>query len=184
MSETAMAAGDPTARVQAAYEAIWRTRMAGLPFVNEKLRVEAVGFRPWSGQWLGVLVTPWSMNLMLLPGEGAWKPLAAGAERFAAFPAGRFRFIAGHDEVLGESHSCSLFSPTLEFADHKSARLTAEAALVALFDTGNAPAADDLLREHKPEREADPAARAEAPVVSKRDFLRGRYSGSSHDDRG
>ena len=133
-----------------------------------------MGFRAWQGQWLGVLVTPWSINLLLLPGEGEWIPLAAGAERFVAFPAGTFRFIAAHEPSVGESHGCSLFSPVLEFTDHEAARLTAEAALVGLFDAAHAPAADELFREHKPE----PGTIAEPAAVSKRDFLSGRFSGT------
>ena len=41
--------------------------MAGVPMLNPALRVQAVGFRHWQSHWLGVLVTPWFMNLMLLP---------------------------------------------------------------------------------------------------------------------
>ena len=35
--------------------------------LNPALSVEAVGFRPWDEHWLGVLVTPWFMNLWLMP---------------------------------------------------------------------------------------------------------------------
>lgn len=176
MPETAILRDDPSVRIAQTYERIWRTRMDGIPILNASLHVEAVGFRPWEGQWLGALVTPWFLNLVLAPGEGEWTALGAGAERFVVFPAGRFRFIAGHEPSLGETHSCSLFSPVFEFADHEAARLTAQAALAGLFDVENAPAADHLLREHKPE-----PARAE---VSKRDFLAGRFSGIRHGDRG
>jgi [NiFe] hydrogenase assembly HybE family chaperone len=164
MSEAVILRGDPSVRVADAYERIWRTRMQDLAFLNPNLRVEAVGFRAWEGEWLGALVTPWSLNLLLLPGEGEWASLAAGSERFVTFPAGCFRFIAGHEAGLGESQSCSLFSPVLEFADHEAARLTAAAALAGLF------AADALADEPR--------------AVSKRDFLRGRVSGAPHGDRG
>jgi [NiFe] hydrogenase assembly HybE family chaperone len=160
----------PAPRLEAAFTHVWRTRMAGLPFLNPALRVAAVGFRPWQGQWLGALVTPWSVNLMLLPGEGDWTSLPKGAERFVDMPAGRFRFIAGADDALGEHHACSLFSPALDFADHESACAVAEAALAALFDAANAEVA---------------GARSDEPsAVSKRDFLRGRFSRASHVDRG
>src|SRR5512147_1201086 len=110
---------DNAHRLEIAFENIARTRMAGLAFLNPRLRVEAVGFREWEGQWVGVLVTPWSINVMLLPGSGAWPQLAPGAERFVEFPAGCFRFIAARDPALGDYHACSLFSPALEFADHE-----------------------------------------------------------------
>jgi [NiFe] hydrogenase assembly HybE family chaperone len=151
-------------RVEAAFDRIAQTRMAGLPFVNPGLRVELVGLREWEGQRLGVLVTPWSINVMLLPADGAWPRLATGAERFVDLPAGRFRFVAGFDSGLGEYHACSLFSPALEFADHEAARATAVAALAALFHAGT------------------PAPKAGSPF-SRRDFLRGRGS-AAHADRG
>jgi [NiFe] hydrogenase assembly HybE family chaperone len=176
MTETPGAS--PASRLEAAFTRIWRTRMQGLAFLNPNLRVEAVGFRPWQGQWLGALVTPWSVNLVLLPGEGAWESLAVGAERFVAMPAGRYRFIAGRDEELGEHHACSLFSPATEFADHETARAVAEAALDALFDAGNAEGKAG---------EGDGASGGEGATpakISKRDFLRGRFSGANHGDRG
>ena len=44
--------------------------------------LEAVGFAPWESHWLGVLVTPWCINLMLLPRDA---PQAApGSEEAAA----------------------------------------------------------------------------------------------------
>ena len=46
------------ARVQAAFERVWRERMVGVPVVNADLRVELIGLRRWRGLWLGVLVTP------------------------------------------------------------------------------------------------------------------------------
>jgi [NiFe] hydrogenase assembly HybE family chaperone len=55
------------ARLAAAFERIHRERMAGLPILHPKLRVAAVGGRAWRGHWLGVLVTPWCMNLVLTP---------------------------------------------------------------------------------------------------------------------
>lgn len=170
-------APDPSARLEAVFTRIWKTRMEGLPFLNPKLRVEAVGFRPWGGEWLGALVTPWSVNLVLLPGDGPWKPLAVGEERIVALPAGRFRFIAGHDEELGEHHACSLFSPAQEFGEHETARAVAEASLAALFDASHDRIAD--AEAVKQSVQAAPPAR-----VSKRDFLKGRVRGSDRADRG
>jgi [NiFe] hydrogenase assembly HybE family chaperone len=162
---------EPSARLEAAFTRIWKTRMAGLPFLNAALRVEAVGFRPCQGQWLGALVTPWFVNLLLLPGEGEWTALPAGGERIVVLPAGHFRFVAGHDAEIGEYHACSLFSPAQQFADHDTARAVAAAALEALFDAGNDEKARAL--------ETPPPA-----PVSKRDFLRGHFSGTPDVDRG
>jgi len=168
---------DPSARLEAVFTRIWKTRMEGLPFLNPKLRVQAVGFRPWGGDWLGALVTPWSVNLVLLPGDGPWTSLPVGGERIVALPAGRFRFIAGHDDELGEHHACSLFSPAQEFGEHETARAVAEASLAALFDASHDRIAD---------AEAVKASVEDAPArrVSKRDFLKGRVRGNDRADRG
>lgn len=160
MSEARLA---PPERLAAAFRAIHTTRMRGLPFVNERLAVEAVGFRLWNERWLGVLLTPWFMSLVLLPADapGArWQALKKGASAAYAFPAGVFEFIGGHEEAIGEFQSCSLFSPVFEFADQATARLAAEAALAALFG--------------EPDR-------ARAAPVSKRDFLRGRWASGNEE---
>jgi [NiFe] hydrogenase assembly HybE family chaperone len=162
------------ARVESTFERVRRERMAGLPFVNEALRVELVGLRRWRGLWLGVLVTPWFMNLLLLPGDGAaegeevparWPAVRTGDYAQFAFPAGVMSFLAGREGEVGEYLSCSLFSPVFEFAGHDVARQTAEACLTALFDPAAAGGGSP----------AEPAQEAQTASVSKRDFLRGRW---------
>lgn len=150
---------NPAPRLEAAFRAIAAERMRGLPVVNEALEVEAVGFAPWDAHWLGVLVTPWCMNLVLLPRESArWASLPPGKKAAYRFPAGDYEFVAGHESAVGAYQACSLFSPMFEFADHAAARLTAQVALAALFDAGHADAS------HPP-----PAA----PPLTKRAFLGG-----------
>ena len=103
--------------------------------VNPALSVEAVGFRPWADHWLGVLVTPWFMNLWLMPRVVAkWQPIGEQQSRHYVFPAGVFEFIGGRDPALGDYQACSLFSPMFEFSDPANAHDTAVAALDALFD--------------------------------------------------
>ena len=72
--------GNPASRLEAAFGAVYEQRMQGLPFINAALAVEAVDFRPWNGHWLGVLITPWFMNLVLLPNDqAAWPALRVGS---------------------------------------------------------------------------------------------------------
>lgn len=167
--------------------------MADLPFLNPRLRVEAVDFADWQGHWLGVLITPWAMNLLLLPAsEQGWPRLTQGAIRRVAFAAGHYDFVASVDARLGELHTCSLFSPVLEFADQDGARQTARAARIALttFDDLSAidpPATDGLFAgisaavpgavptsaSATASATVPAAASATAPVaISRRDFLR------------
>ncbi len=123
--------------LEAAFSGIQKTRMNDVPILNPALAVEAVGFRDWNGHCLGVLITPWFINLMLLPGgeEGVekWQSLGLGASVTHILPAGRFNFIVGEEEAIGRFQMCSLFSPVLEFEDHEAARITAESALQALM---------------------------------------------------
>lgn len=182
---------DPSARLTAAFHAA-AARMQGLDVVNPALAVEAVGFAPWEGHWLGVMLTPWFMNLTLLPrNPRAWQPLATGAKRCYAFPAGEYEFVGANDAMLGAYQVCSLFSPVHEFADHETARLVATLAREALFDAANAAVAEmptanltpaaDLATEPGPL--AQLGQKLDAPL-SKRNFLRGRFLGSGRDDRG
>jgi [NiFe] hydrogenase assembly HybE family chaperone len=182
MSDPPTLLPDPTARFEAAFRAA-AERMTGLGFVNPALAVEAVGFAPWRGHWLGVLVTPWCMNLMLAPLDAAlWRPLAHGAKRRYRFPAGDYEFVGAVDRAAGEYQMCSLFSPVLEFEDHATARLVAQLAREALFDADNAEA-----RPQPAAADPGPLARLEAGAtapLTKREFLRGRFLGSDRDDRG
>lgn len=149
------------ARLESAFEAIRTERMQDVPILNAALEVEAVGLRAWNGCVLGALVTPWFINLVVLPGTGPWRSVRATESVWYAFPSGRFQFIAGDEPGLGEYHACSLLSPVLEFADHETARETARVAVESLFDP-------TLLGEAAP-----PPADDEPESVSRRNFLRG-----------
>jgi len=165
-------------------------RMAGLAVVNPALEVEAVEFARWDGRWLGVMVTPWSMNLVLLPDDpAAWRALAAGATRRYAFPAGDYEFVGASDPEFGDYQVCSLFSPMDAFADQASACLVASLARAALFDPANAADANASAPPPAtgPSDGPGPLARLERSLdapLSKRGFLHGRFLAGNDDDRG
>lgn len=182
MGEVAAAADLlPPQRLEAAFRAIAATRMQGLAFVNDRLEVEAVGFRRWEGRWLGVLITPWFMNLVLLPDRPEqWRSIAVRESHSYAFPAGVFDFIAGFEDGVGEFQSCSVFSPMFDFGEQVVARATAHAALAALFNAGARPGAEGPVDLPPPAAGLTcEAPAAQKPAVSKRDFLRGRWSGGT-----
>ncbi|MEW5881684.1 MAG: [NiFe]-hydrogenase assembly chaperone HybE [Pseudomonadota bacterium] len=124
-------------RLERAFEEIARSRMAGLPTVHPRLRVEALGFAPQPGPhgedgWLGVLITPWCMNLVWLPATQV--ALRVGTSREHVLAGERYAFIGAHEPLydLGPFEACSLFSPMGEFADHDGARAVALEVLRAL----------------------------------------------------
>jgi [NiFe] hydrogenase assembly HybE family chaperone len=127
-----------TQGLEQVFSRIERERMQGLPILNKALQVRAVGFCEWQGRCLGVLITPWFMNLMLLPCEGDdWQNLRIGDKQLHQLPSGPYEFILGEETGVGRYQMCSLFSPVFEFADQETAEATAEAAMAALMDAEN-----------------------------------------------
>lgn len=121
------------------------TRMRDLPVYNPRLVVDTVGFRLHDGAVLGVMVTPWFMNIVLaaIPGGPALPDARIGDARDVPFPAGTVTFTIGELAGFGRLDTASLFSPMETFDDPAVARETAAAALVALLDpNGGAEAAD------------------------------------------
>jgi [NiFe] hydrogenase assembly HybE family chaperone len=176
------------------YRRIGQERMQGLPLLNPALRVKAIGFRQWQGRCLGVLVTPWFMNLMLLPSEGdEWRHLQIGEKQLHQLPSGPYEFIVGEEADIGRYQMCSLFSPMFEFADQETAEAAARAAMEALMDERNR----DTIATHEREigrrwrGEAEPTDSSQASAdrpsaemalserleqpLSRRALLRGRF---------
>lgn len=171
--------GDPSPRLVAGFTAAAQ-RMADLGLCNDALAVEAVGFAPWEGHWLGVVITPWFINLTLAARDPAqWTSLALGAKRRYRFPAGDYEFIGAHDAIAGEYQTCSLFSPVFEVEDQATAREVARLARDALLDPANAdvPAMPEANLTAATDANAPgPIAAIEARLatpMSKRAFLRG-----------
>lgn len=134
--------------------------MADVPIINPALRVEAVGFREWQGRWIGVLVTPWTINLVLLPGQdAALIPLVLDEKAVWHFPSGAYEFMGLNEPTIGVCHICSLISPVLDFATHDEALAVAQEIVVALFagSAGNPRLKNETVRPTN---------------VSRRDFLR------------
>jgi [NiFe] hydrogenase assembly HybE family chaperone len=120
------------------FRSIERQRMQGLPLLNSALQVEAVGFRAWQDLCLGVLITPWFMNLMLIPHEGdSWSDRQIGDKQTYQFPSGPYEFILGEEEGIGRYEMCSLFSPMFEFSDQQTAVATAKQVILAIMDEEN-----------------------------------------------
>lgn len=165
-------ADDPAAAIEANYRRIWETSMHDMPFVNPALSVAAVGFRRHEGDWVGAVVTPWFLNLFVLPGGGTlWTDLASGDRIRIAFPVGELEFIADYDPggEIPACQYCPLFAPVSQFATQEAAVAAADAALTALFA---APAPVAVAAPEPPSSAiADTKAPANA-LPSRRAFFR------------
>ena len=166
----------PGATLEAAFRRIEREHMAGLPLLNPALRVAVLPAIGWQGRWLTVLITPWCMNVVLLPAEpGRWTA-GHGHERiFYKLPAGDLAFLCGCEAETGAYHSCALFSQMGSFVDQQAALDTAAAALRALLQPPPCAACDtDSDSDATAAADADDATRAEqGKLRSRRAFLSG-----------
>ncbi len=122
-------------RLESVFTAIQHERMQDIPILNPRLEVCAVGFREWQNEYLGILITPWFMNLMRLPRQASdWPELTAGSKLNYTLPSGAYEFIVGKEAQIGDYQMCSLFSPVFEFESQAAAVATAEAALESVMD--------------------------------------------------
>ena len=133
---------NPSDLVEQTYSRVYQERMADVPILNPALSVEAIDFQRWQGHWLGIVVTPWCMSVLLVPGSADnWVWTGENKRRFVSFPAGEFAFLGSEEAELGEFQSCSLFSPMGRFANQVEAAMTARASMVALLTAPPAPEA-------------------------------------------
>jgi len=148
----------PADAVEAAFFRIQQERMSDVPILNPALSVAAVDFQRWQQHWLGIVVTPWCMSALLVPGSADnWVSAGNNQRRFVKFPAGDFAFLGADEDELGEYQSCSLFSPMGNFSTQSEATLTARASLIALLTSPQPPTAKE--------------GRSDQPSLSRRRFL-------------
>jgi [NiFe] hydrogenase assembly HybE family chaperone len=145
-------------RLEAYFLGVHELSMKDVPICNENLAVASTDFRPW-GEWaVGIIVTPWFMNIVAAPLSGA-APVAAapGATQSLGLPAGMVEFLAADLDGFDRLLMCSLFSPMQDFVDQEAALATARAAL------------DVLLTPPAPPLEPP------APSMDRRAFFRGAF---------
>ena len=121
-------------------------KVKGLPIYNPTLAVEAVGFREHEGRQVGVVVTPWFMNLVVLPSSEELEVWVAGGSVRLPFPSGAYDFLVTDLQGVGLIGSCSMFSTMLEFTDHEAAQVAARAIAEALFQVEEPPPAPTVSR--------------------------------------
>ncbi len=146
------------------FQTIGELNMRGLPVYNENLEVEAIGFQSYGENLVGVLVTPWFMNVILLPRDKTvmdYSLVASPTDE--TLPAGTWQFMYGGDDVLGLYKSLSLYSPMFAFNTQDIARIEAKRRLNSLMTPLKA------VTEHITQHQAPENS-------SRRSFLRGQLN--------
>jgi len=128
--------------LEQAFNRILDEQMTGIPLLNNRLKVQTLGFQEHQGRIIGVLITPWLMNLVMLPGEDDdWNGLELGKKQPHKFPSNTYKFIVNEIEGIGKCQAHSLYSPMNEFVNQDHALAAAQGFL------------DTLMVETKPAEE-------------------------------
>ncbi len=167
--------------LESTFENILLHKMQDIPILNNKLKVQAVGFTCWQGYDFGALITPWFMNLILLPQDSKIIEFTTiGEIKNIKFPSGYYDFIVNVENNIGKYLSCSLFSPMFEFEDQAAAELTAINALIEILsETGSSITENNTLETSQivtPIKKTSPTEKIHIlnRNKSRRDFLRGK----------
>lgn len=175
MTCPAFFATSPVDQITHAFARIEQNQMQGLPVCNSQLTSEVVGLRRYDEYWLGVLVTPWTLQLILLPATEQAENLREGDHRTFQFPQGEILFMASDNPDLGVYLACSLMSPLHDFPSQEVIRNTAEEVMTLLFQSPEPQPQGKSVKVAMPgrldvEREAKTVEKKSA---TRREFLRG-----------
>jgi [NiFe] hydrogenase assembly HybE family chaperone len=178
-------------KFEEAFRELHRGKMRDVPFLNKAIQVQAIGFRPYEDDvigrsTLGVLLTPWFMNLIVVPDEKPDPAPQIGTKSYVSFPSGKYEFIWSHRDETGPYRACSLFSPVQELASQLKAVEIGVEVLKALFqeehrEEGARSAEIRRLREEELTRQAEAeaaqlAAQALAADLPPRETLKAEAS--------
>ncbi|MCP4009564.1 MAG: [NiFe]-hydrogenase assembly chaperone HybE [Proteobacteria bacterium] len=126
---------------------IHQQQMQGIPILNPAIRIQALGFQIFQGRVLGVLITPWLMNVVMLAREDEdWSELKLGQKQPHNFPSGVKKFMLNEIDGIGVCQTHSLYSPMREFSSHEHALRIAQQFLDTLM-VERTPGEEELVDE-------------------------------------
>jgi len=65
----------------------------------------------FEGQWLGCVLTPWMLSVVVLPGPDQLWPVRSSERLALQLPCGNLTFMVGELPESGQLLACSLMSP-------------------------------------------------------------------------
>ena len=133
--------------IEQSFTRIHEENMQGIPILNPQIRVQALGFQYWQDRILGVVITPWMMNLVLLPAEHEdWSQMELGHKQPHEFPSRSYKFMVNDIDGIGPCQTYSMCSPMRDFSTHQQAVQVAQDFLEDLMREGSL-AEDDRVDE-------------------------------------
>lgn len=135
---------NPSSVLEAHFHQLWAARGQDFPAINPKLAIKAIGFARVHGDWMGVMVTPWFVHLILLAGGGTlWGDIPLGQRRYLDLPGATLPFTAAEAFGIGAYQYSPLLAQVSEAEDMAAAQRVADDALQAILHLPGAMAAPD-----------------------------------------
>ncbi|CNE14738.1 TPA: hydrogenase-2 assembly chaperone [Yersinia enterocolitica] len=132
---------NPAALLEQVFGQVAADEMRGLPFYRDHIPLRACGFQLFEQQWIGALLTPWMLSLVVLPGpQQSWQRRVVGERLMLALPCGSIGFIVSEmDFTVSEIAGCgqylshSLMSPLdSSLSAERALQLAEQSARMAL----------------------------------------------------
>ena len=121
-------------QIEQTFNKIHIENMQGIPILNPAIEVQALGFQEIDGRVLGIIITPWLMNVVILPAEDEdWSHMQLGDKRPHEFASRTYKFMLNEIDGIGLCQTHSLYSPMREFRSHQQAVAAAQAFLDGLM---------------------------------------------------
>ena len=118
---------NPAPLLEQVFSQIAADEMRGLPFYRDHIPLRACGFQLFEQQWVGALLTPWMLSLVVLSGpQQSWPRRVVGERLMLALPCGTISFTLGEIAGCGQYLSRSLMSPLDTTLQAEQALLLAE----------------------------------------------------------
>lgn len=137
------------------------------PPVNAALSCRALGFARYRGDWLGVVITPWFVDLYLLSGGGElWGDIPSGQRRYVELPRGTVPFTAADHPQIGAYQFSPLISPASVLPDMAAAIKLASDVLSGIFGEIAPTLPESPVPRGVSDQESNPG------LTSRRGFLR------------
>ncbi|MFK5986587.1 MAG: [NiFe]-hydrogenase assembly chaperone HybE [Pseudomonadota bacterium] len=114
-------------QLEASFNHIHLQQMQGIPILNPLIKVQALGFQEYQGRIIGIIITPWLMNVVMLPKDNEdWRQYQIGHKIPHEFPSNQYKFMVNEIEDIGYCQTYSIYSPMNEFANHEHALSAAQ----------------------------------------------------------